>query len=256
MLEPCVTLWIGPRLGRVERACLRAALRQGHRVALYCYDHVAGIPEGVEVRDAAAILPADNIIHHSTGSVALFTNWFRYELQRRGLGIWIDMDQYLVAPINVPRPHIFGWQDEGNMVASGVLRIPGDSPLLPALIEIFAQRTIPFWLSRRERIAARLRRLVTGRTGLSWMPWGSAGPHAVTALARKHGLLGEALPVSAFYPMHYLEADWIRDASRPLETVLSADTVGVHLWNEKIKAWKDEPAPAGSFLARLHAEGA
>jgi hypothetical protein len=255
MLEPCVTLWIGPRLGRVERACLRSALRQGHRVALYCYDQVADIPEGVEVRDAAAILPADSIIHHHSGSVALFANWFRYELQRREFGIWIDMDQYLVAPIETQRPHIFGWQDEGT-IASGVLRIPGDSPLLPELIELFEERTIPFWLSRRQRVAAWLRRRATGRTGLSRMPWGSAGPRALTALARKHGLLGEALPVSAFYPMHYLEADWVRDPSRPPEAVLEAGTVGVHLWNEMIKAWKEEPAPAGSFLARLHAEGA
>src|SRR5690349_7920416 len=34
----CVTLWIGESLGAVERACLRSVLRQGHSLALYCYD--------------------------------------------------------------------------------------------------------------------------------------------------------------------------------------------------------------------------
>ena len=42
----------------------------------------------MELRDAAEILPESRIIRHKTGSVALFANWFRYELQRRGLGTW------------------------------------------------------------------------------------------------------------------------------------------------------------------------
>jgi hypothetical protein len=257
MAEPdiCLTLWIGPKLGRVERACLRSLMRQGHRVALYCYRPVEGVPAGVELRDGATILAEDRIIRHRSGSVALFANWFRYELMRHGPGIWVDTDQYLIAPIVPRRPHLFGWQDT-DMIANGVLRIPEDSPLLGELIEIFEERTIPFWLPRRERIAAWLRRLATGRTGLSRMPWGSAGPHALTAIARKHGKLDEALAPSVFFPVHYRHADWIRDPARPLEAVLKADTVGVHLWNERIRTWKEEPAPAGSFLARLHAEGA
>lgn len=254
-LEPCLTLWIGATLGRVERACLRSLLRQGHRVALYCYRPVEAVPAGVDLRDAAAILAEDRIIRHRSGSVALFANWFRYELMRRDLGIWVDTDQYLLAPIVRRHPHLFGWQDR-HLLANGVLRIPGDSPMLPELTEIFDERTIPSWLPSRQRLAARLRRLATGHTGLSHMPWGTAGPHALTALARKHGMLGEALPPSVFFPIPYPDAGWIRDPARSLEAVLQPDTLGVHLWNEKIKGWKDEPAPAGSFLARLHREGA
>jgi hypothetical protein len=33
-------------------------------------------------------------------------------------------------------------------------------------------------------------------------------------------------------------------------------TVTVHLWNERIKHFKEKPAPKGSFLARLQQEGA
>src|SRR5687768_2878830 len=88
LLTQCVTLWIGPSLGAVERACLKSVLRQGHRLALYCYREPIGVPDGVELRDAAEILPEHRIIRHKTGSVALFANWFRYELQRRSLGTW------------------------------------------------------------------------------------------------------------------------------------------------------------------------
>jgi hypothetical protein len=254
-LDICLTLWIGPKLGRVERACLRSLLRQGHRVALYRYHPVEGVPHGIEQRDAAEILAVDRIIRHRTGSVALFANWFRYELMRRAQGIWVDADQYLLAPIVAPGPHLFGWQEPG-LIANGVLRIPRESPLLPALLEPFEQRRIPFWLSRRARAAARWRLWRTGRTGLAAMPWGSLGPHALTALAKRHGLAGEAVAQSAFYPVHFSDAGWVRDPSRALAEMVAPDSVGLHLWNERIKRWKDDPAPRGSFLARLHEEGA
>ena len=57
----CNTLWIGPELGRVERACLRSFLRNGHPVTLYCYDEVAGVPEGVVLADAHEVLPAEQV---------------------------------------------------------------------------------------------------------------------------------------------------------------------------------------------------
>jgi hypothetical protein len=251
----CLTLWIGPGLGRLERACLRSVLRQGHQVALYCYRPIANVPAGVEVRDAAQILPEDRIIRHRGGSVALFANWFRYELLRRGLGTWVDLDFYLLKPLPMETPCLFGWQ-QGGAVNNAVLRLPAESEILAELLAIFAEREVPFWLSPAQRLAARARLLLSGRTGVSHMPWGSAGPHALTALARRHRKLDEALPAAAFHPVHHDEADWLRDPSRPLDAMIAPDTIGVHLWNEKIKAWKEAPAPPGSFLARLHEEGA
>ena len=88
----CVTLWIGEGFGAVERACLRSVLRQGHRLTLYCYSEPIGIPDDVELQDASAVLPESSIVRHRGGSVAPFSDWFRYELLKRGLGTWIDTD--------------------------------------------------------------------------------------------------------------------------------------------------------------------
>jgi hypothetical protein len=255
MLEPLVTLWIGERLGAVERACLRSWLDQGHDVGLYCYDEPVGVPEGVTLRDAAAIVPAARIVRHKSGSVALFSNLFRYELQRRGLGIWLDTDQYLVAPVRPASPHLFAWESY-RWLGIGVLRIPPDSPMLTELIAVFDEEREPFWLPPHERIAASVRLLRTGRTGIGQMRWGSAGPQAVTALARKHGMIGEALPRSACYPVAATDADWIRDPLRGLGWAMRDGGFGVHLWNQLIQSYKDAPAPAGSFLERLQREGA
>ncbi len=250
----CATLWIGSSLGTIERACLRSIMRHGHPLALYCYDEPSGVPEGVEVRDASEVLPASRIVRHAGGSTALFSNHFRYELQRRGLGTWLDADVYLLAPLLFDRPYLFGWQDQ-DTINSAILRLPRDSSLLPPLLRIFDEDSVPHWLGRRARLAARLRLWTTGRTGIERMPWGTAGPNALTALARQQGLDRWALPAETFYPLHYRQASLLLEPSPLVESLLTPRTVALHLWNERIKTLKDTPAPRGSFLARLQAEG-
>lgn len=249
------TLWIGPALGRIERACLRSALTQGHAITLYCYRPVEGVPDGVEVADAAAIVPEDRVVRHRNGSPSLFSNLFRYTLQQRGLGTWIDCDLYFVAPLDHPKRDLFGWQDS-RTVNNAVLRLPPDSPILKPLISIFDEREVPPWLNSIERAAATRRLHESGRTGISDMPWGSAGPNALTALLRQTGLLRNALPEAAFYPAPPIRAGWIRSPLIPLDRMTRQGTIAVHLWNELIKGFKDDPAPPGSFLSRLHEEGA
>lgn len=254
-MTPCTTLWIGPALSRLERACFRSVMRAGHPLILYCYDEPAGIPEGVEVRDAATILPRDRIIRHRGGSVSLFSNLFRYELQRRSAGIWLDSDIYLLRPIEDDRSFLFGYEDGGN-INTAVLRLPPDSPLLSRLIRIFDEDSVPAWLPPRSRLAAWWRLKTQGRSGLSRMPWGVAGPRALTALAIEEGVTHWALPPDVFYPLHYSDAKRILDPAVSLADITTSDSIAIHLWNENIKHYKDAPAPAGSFLARLQAEGA
>jgi hypothetical protein len=87
------------------------------------------------------------------------------------------------------------------------------------------------------------------------MAWGFTGPRALTYLARETGLDGWAKPSEVFYPVDFTESDWLLDPSRSLDDVIAPDTAGIHLWNQKIKGFKNEPAPRGSFLARLQEEG-
>lgn len=261
MRPTCCTLWIGQTLGPVERACLLSVVRQGHPFHLYCYEEPEGVPAGIQLCDAESIIPRTRIIRHRTGSVSLFSNWFRYELQRLGRGTWLDCDVYLLAPLQYDNPYLFGRAPclpgdiRSNLIYSGVLRLPTDSPLLPRLLALFEEREVPAWLSWRARLGAYLRLWRTGATGLSRMPWGSAGPFAVTALAEEYGVARFALSADIFYPVHWPDADWVLDPSRRLEDMVTPQTVALHLWNECIKGFKDEPAPQGSFLARLQEEG-
>ena len=97
--------------------------------------------------------------------------------------------------------------------------------------------------------------VAAGRLDLSLLPRGVAGPVGVTAVARKLGLASKALPSDVFHPVPWARADWILDRNTILEDVITHRTVAVHLWNEMIKGFKNDPAPSGSFLERLHREG-
>ena len=252
---PINMLWIGPVLGGLERACIRSVLRQGHRLKLWCYRFPEGVPEGVEVRDAAEILPESSIIRHRTGSVSLFSNWFRYELQRQGEGTWLDTDVYLLRPLPSDTPYLLTEYEDGR-INGGALRLPSDSPALPLLLALFEETTVPYWLPYRAQLAAHWRLAITGRSDLSRMPWGVAGPNALTAICRKLGLSELALAPEVCSPTRWQDADWILDPAQPLERWTTPRTAAVHLWNERIKGFKNEPAPPGSFLARLQSEGA
>jgi hypothetical protein len=228
-------------------------MRQGHRLTLYCYDEPIGIPEGVELKDAADILPESSILRHRSGSVAPFSDWFRYEMLRRGLGTWIDTDMYLLQPLDEHSDYLFG-EERAGVINNAVLRLPASSPVLKEVLAPF-EGTMPGWLAPRHLITSRLRKWLGRGIDLGAMPWGTTGPAALTAAAAEFGLSSCAMPPIVFYPVPWQRADWIIDPSLRLEQLVSTETVGIHLWNECIRHFKDRPAPQGSFLHRLQSEG-
>lgn len=253
-MTDCVTLWIGGRLGLLERACLRSISKQGHSLALYCYEPPENVPDGVEARDASEILPESAIFRHKSGSVAPFSDWFRYELQRRALGTWVDTDIYLLKPLDMQRPCLFGEQQPGT-INNAVLRLPAESLIVSELLRPFVRHTTPRWLPPKEYYPQRALELIRGGADLSRLPWGATGPQGLTAVAKKFNVASAALPADVFYPVPWWHADWIGSPKVQLEEVVTPATVAIHLWNECIRNFKDAPAPKGSFLQRLQREG-
>lgn len=255
MTSDCVTLWIGDSLGPVERACMRSVLRQGHSLALYCYGRPSGVPDGVELREASTVLPESEVMFHRTGSPGLFADWFRLELQKRALGTWIDLDMYLLGPIDLAQPYLLA-EEEPGLINNAVLRLPSDSPMLPLLIEPFEKRTTPSWLPWHRYLWAKAGELLHGEADLSQLPWGTTGAYGLTALARRFGLYSLAYPPDVFYPTGWRQARWIVDPGVKPDDVTTERTRAIHLSNQCIAAFKNLPAPEGSFLSRLQREGA
>lgn len=249
-------LWVEGRLGPLERACIRSVIAQGHRLVLWHYAPLEGVPEGVELHDGDAIIPRERLFRHvPTGSYSLFSNLFRYRLLQLGQGLWFDTDMYLLRPVQGGDGHVYGFGHVG-VVGTGVFGLPADSPVLSELIDFFDARQIPPWLPLRWRLRYALQRALRGTYRIETMPWGNLGPNALTALLRKHGLFDRVLPQAVFSPWSWEEADWVMRPSQRLEDRIGPETLAVHLFNQMIRNRKDAPAPPDSFLARLQREGA
>ncbi len=244
------TLWIGPRLSWLERLCLTSWLTHGHRVVLWAYAPIAGVPPGVEIRQAAEILPEKAVIvDRATGSPALFSNHFRYNLFAHHDAIWLDTDVLLLRPLVEGSDYLFGWESP-QVLGTAVLRLPSRSRLLRDLLALTAARVpVPSWWPFRRKFRQRFRGLYGRHQSSADMHWPTFGPTALTEMARAHGLLEHALPIEVFYPIHWSEETLPFERPEIVENRLTAKTVAVHLWSARLTDRQNAPPPAGSWLA-------
>jgi len=92
MVKPIIQgLWIGPRLSRFEYNSIKSYLVAGYEYHLYIYDKVDNIPPGVVIKDGNEILDKKEIFYYE-GSIAPFSDLFRYKLLYERGGIWTDCD--------------------------------------------------------------------------------------------------------------------------------------------------------------------
>ena len=246
-------IWIGPKLGEIQAACLRSFARGGHRTVLHCYGAPSDVPKGVEVADAARFLPERQLIRHrATGSFALFSDLLRYEILRAGLGLYVDCDMFCIRAIE-DEDYIFGWSGPKTL-NNAVLKLPADSSCLMDLCRIGEARFVPPWFSLRHRLGLQVRRLV-GRSvpPIEDLPWGSTGPKALTYYALKHGIDRHAKDKKVFYPMDAHEIALLFDPARSLNDMISPGTVAIHLYNEyfRRRSFQVIPVPPSSPLGLM-----
>ena len=123
-------LWISPDgkpLSNLERLCIYSFCANGHDFRLWTYGDLPNIPRDtspgkVEVRDAAEILPA-NKMFRVKGSLANFSDWFRWELMVRFGGWWVDMDMVCLRPLAFEELIVF-CQEKTGMINNNFLKFP------------------------------------------------------------------------------------------------------------------------------------
>jgi len=237
-LPPIGALWIGGSLTWLEQLCLKSFVDQGHPTFLYTYGEVKGVPEGVQIRDGNEILTTDRFITHGrTGSVALFSDLFRFHLIAKDPEIiYVDTDVYSVRPFPGNESHIFGYEyyveeKKKGQVNGAILRMPQDSPALQALLEFTSNEfPIPEWLPPRHLKGIKERAAQGDPMHVSEMPWGIWGPLGVTAYLAQTGEIEHARPTDVYYPVHF--ADRRIFARRPMLTRkhLTDNTRCIHIW--------------------------
>jgi len=105
MINPVIQgLWIGSRLTRFEYNSIKSYLVAGYEYHLYTYDKVDNIPEGVIIKDGNEILDKKEIFYYE-GSIAPFSDLFRYKLLHMRGGIWTDCDIICIKKIPNDKQH-------------------------------------------------------------------------------------------------------------------------------------------------------
>src|SRR5690625_211718 len=143
--------WHGPKLGPMHAACVRSFLRHGHMVIMHCYERPEDLPDGVQVFDAAKLMPlAELHMHEKTGSVALGSDRYRYRIIAAGLGLYADCDMFCLRPLT-DATYLMGTEQD-NSINAAFLKFPSDSALAAALIQATDDPYfIPPWLRRSKR---------------------------------------------------------------------------------------------------------
>jgi len=211
MRPDVVTFWHGP-LDALRLTCLRSQVAAGHKVTVYSFDPLAGLPDGVGNAEAEAILPhafserlrppqPDGSWRDWT--TLQFSDFFRMRLMAESAGLWLDADVLLLKPVEIDqtRPY-FAWE-RPRQLGNSVLYLPSGDPIVVAFENLIEQEELtPDWLALRHRLTFALQRWRGGSSRLSDIRVAIFGPAALTALARRAGELHYALPKKSFYAVH------------------------------------------------------
>ena len=237
MLPDIVTFWHGP-MDALRQTCLRSQLAAGHKVTVYSFDTIPGLPAGIENAEAEAILPhafserlrppqPDGSWRDWT--TLQFSDFFRMKLMAKGLGLWLDADVLLLRPVEIdPAKPYFAWE-RPRQLGNSVIYLPAEHGIVAAFEELMEQEELtPNWLSVRHRITFMMRRLRGGSNRLSDIRVAIFGPAALTALARRTGELQNALPKQSFYAVH-AEPKLFFDPSSYLGLVTNPEIIGLHI---------------------------
>ena len=228
------SFWLGPQISPYQLLSMQSFVSHDHRYILYCYDRMPVVP-GVELRDAADILPRSRIFFYKrgpgAGSVSAFTNLFRYKLLRDRGGWWTDTDVICLGRELPDTDVVMAWESSAH-VGTAVLKLPQGHPLAAELCE-----------------QAELQ----GED----LSWGQTGPQLLTRLVIGSRWERCVLPTSFCFPISYHHDEYRMMLDPNLSGIARsriAESSLVHLWNEE---WRRinfnyfAPPPNGSLLAEL-----
>jgi hypothetical protein len=131
-------LWIGNELSNLELLTIHSFVNNGHEFHLWSYNNFKeALPEGAVLKDANEIIFEKEIFRYEeatvsgigNGSVAGFSDIFRYKLLYEKGGWWVDMDVTCLKPFDLQQPYLFP-KDNNFPFTGKVLKSKAKSQLM------------------------------------------------------------------------------------------------------------------------------
>ncbi len=248
------TFWYGRKLRTVDRICLASMLIAGHRVKLFSYGPVAGVPAGVELRDAEDILPRATFKRLDPGypeltsrvTIVQFSDLFRVMLMKHEEGLWLDTDVYLVHRVNFDRTKPYLARESLSRLGVSAMYLPPSHIVIKEFQEyIDGSDVLPNWLGPGRGFFRPLWYRLRGRevrpAEIGITIFGNDG---ISRLAKKYGFFSAAAPKASFYYWTGKESERIFDPAYGLEPIGHPDFKGFHI---HYKALTSHPLREGSF---------
>lgn len=234
------SLWIGTSLTRMERLSIRSFLQKSYGFHLYVYGEVSGVPEGVTLKDANAIVPQDQIFkYREYDSYAGFANLFRYKLLLENGGYWTDLDIVCLQPFTMAGEYVFA----SERLPQKVVQVRGGRLIgLPSTMPehfIFTNPTLPQQVIQVNNCLMRVPKhsdimefcySTASKKQPSELNWGDMGPKLLTEAVIRFNLEEYVVDPDVICPVNWW--DGIKLISQPLQDVVTKDTCAIHLWNE------------------------
>ncbi|MEO6394441.1 MAG: hypothetical protein ABIO40_00845 [Devosia sp.] len=259
-LPAICSFWHGP-ISYLERLCIASFLEKGHGFSLYAYEDWGAVPDGCRVIDAETVIPrAEMFFYKGNRTPAVFADLFRLRLMQREAGIWADCDMLCLKPFDGLGAYVFGIEGRtikalGSEVKvnNAVFGCPADCDLLRSLLATFEPGAIPLGMPYNRRFEVWLRRLLGMSLRVEDLQFGATGPWPLNHHLHRLDLFERAQPREVFYPLGYNGAHRLLEADGDIESVITPQTLGIHLWHSALTdRGTDQPSTPqpGSFLAR------
>lgn len=201
--------WQGVRLPPLAWACMCSFIERGHRLRVFSY-HDLAIPAGAVLADAQGVIERDAGLD-AQGTIAEFSDVFRYKLLHKYGGWWADSDVYCLAHELPGEPYAWAEQEPG-VTNNAILKFPKDDALCGRLLKLA--------LKRRQKKRK----------------WGALGPDLVTEVVGKRKDLLKSGSTATFYPWNWLESFliWFPRTKGEVER-RAKGALFMHFWDSSLR---------------------
>lgn len=139
------SLWVGPRLSRMEHYSIKSFLRLGFVYHLYTYEKVKNIPKGTIVKDANEIMRHKEIFDLKSTFLP-FSDIWRYKMLHDKGNYWVDLDMIAIKMFDFKEDYVFSSE---RTIQEGAYR--SYSKKVPNIGVLKAPKGSPFFLDAYEK---------------------------------------------------------------------------------------------------------